>query len=334
MRAEYDIATGAGRVRVSASDMDVNAIRVLPEAKSGHWSGSVEWERGRWTGDMQLTDVEVAPPALASPVVIESAECRLDEDGIVVQKMKAHAGLVQIGGEYRYQEGAAHPHRIRVLLGKTDSAELEKLLLPTLRRSRGLLDLPFRRHALPEWLAGWHAEGTVQIAELETGLEPLKNVRARFQWDAARVAIGELTSGNLTGRAVIDLRATDPVYDVTARLRNQEWNGGRLTVDAAATMRGVGRSLLSSVHAKGNFAANGAEDDVDQLSGKYTLTWRGVEPQLTMTGLRVQSAAEVYTGKGDLQKDGTVMLQLSTATKQAHLTGPVLGEGALRWVER
>ena len=330
--ADYTLATGASRFRVAASGLDITTLAVLPQARSGHWSGALVWANNMWEGDMQLSDVEVPSPGLADPVFIESAQCHWEDGDLTVQKMRAHAGAIRFSGEYRYQAEATHPHRFRIAMDQVDADALETLLMPTLRRPRRILELPFRKQPLPEWLAGWHAEGTVQIASLENALQPLSAVRARFQWDAGRVSVTEIASTNLTGRATVDLRAPEPVYELTAKLHEQQWKGGQLTVDTTASLHGTGKALLASLRASGAFTASNADDDVDKLTGRYTLAWKDPVPQLAFTGLRVQSSADVYTGKGNLQDDGTVLLQLATPTKQAHLMGPLMAEAPLKWI--
>ena len=330
--AGYRLATGASEFRIEASNLDVTTLAVLPQARSGRWSGALVWRNNTWNGDMQLSEVEVPSPALAEPVVIEFAQCRLEEGSVTVQKMRAHAGAIRFSGEYRFQPEAPRPHRFRIAIGQADADALETLLLPTLRRPRRILDLPFRKQPLPAWLAGWHAEGTLQISSLENALQTLSALRARFQWDAGRVFLTDIASTNLTGRATVDLRAAEPVYELTAKLHDQQWKGGQLTVDTTASLHGTGKALLASLRASGAFTASNADDDVDRLTGRYTLTWKDPVPQLAFTGLRVQSSADVYTGKGNLQDDGTVLLQLATPTKQAHLTGPLMAEAPLKWI--
>lgn len=329
--ADYTLATGASEFRIAASGLDVTTLAVLPQARSGRWSGVLVWRNNMWNGEMQLSDVEVPSPALADPVFIESAQCHLEDGGMTVQKLRAHAGSIKFSGEYRFQPEATHPHRFRIAMGQVDAESLEALLLPTLRRPRRILDLPFRQQPLPAWLAGWHAEGTLQIAALDNPLQALSGVRARFQWDAGRISLTDIASINLTGRAAVDLRAAEPVYELTAKLHDQQWKGGQLTVDTTATLHGTGKALLSSLRASGAFTASNADDDVDRLTGYYTLAWKEPVPQLALTGLRLQSSAEIYTGKGNLQDDGTVLLQMATPTKQARLTGPLLAEAPLKW---
>jgi len=343
VEADYTMATGAGRFRISARNLDVAALAgqlpagtvpVLSDARSGAWSGTLQWVNSEWSGDMELLDLELPSPALSEPVSIESAQCHLANGELVVQKIHAHAGPVTFTGDYRYQPEAAHQHRFRIAAGAVNAASLEKLLLPTLRRSRSVLgvDLPFRKRPLPPWLAAWHAEGTVQFADLQTDLGTLPNLRARFEWDAARVLLTDMLSTNLAGHAVIDLRAPEPAYELNARIRNQEWKGGHITVDTAATLQGTGERLLSSLRATGTFTATAAEESVDQLTGRYSLAWAKPVPRLSLTAVRLQSSSDIYKGEGNLQEDGTVLLQLSNATRQARLAGPLTAEAPLRWL--
>ena len=346
LEAEYALATGDGRFRITARDMDAGALaRQLPpravpllsEATSGKWSGALQWSKtgntAGWSGDIQLSKLEFRIPALALPLLIDSAECLLQQDRISVQRLRAHAGTVAFSGDYRFEPEAAHPHRLRLLAGVVDAADLEQLFLPTLRRSRELLgvSLPFRKASLPEWLANLHAEGTVQFAALTAGEWRLPNLHTSFQWDAARVVISDVSNAEIAGKANVDLQAEEPLYFVTARVRNQEWKGGHLSIDTAATLHGTGARLLNSVQATGDFTAANADDNLDQLSGRYALTWRESQPRIVITGVRVQSSNEIYTGAGGVQNNGTLQLQLLSQGRQAHVTGTLLADTPLKW---
>ena len=345
VEGEYALLTGQGRVRITAHSLDVGAfgkqIPVLSEARAGKWSGELEWKfpaavpaEGVWSGEMELAGVKVTSPALGAPLLLDTAQCRLEAGSIAVTKMRGTAGKMAFSGEYRYEAQSAHPNRFRILMGVVKAADLESLLLPALRRPTGVLgvDLPFRKQTLPEWLSAWHAEGTVQVSGLATDLGQLLPVRAKVLWDVGRIALTDVVSGKASGRVEIDIRGKEPIYEITGRLRNQDWKGGQVSLDVNAGGSGVGAKLLRSLEANGKFAATGLADDLDQVSGRYQASWRGKVPRMELSGVRLQSAGESYTGTGKLQSDGTVVLQVKSATKQVQVIGPLQADQPLRWI--
>ena len=345
VEGEYALLTGQGRVRITAHSLDVGAfgkqIPVLSEARAGKWSGELEWKfpaavpaEGVWSGEMELAGVKVTSPALGAPLLLDTAQCRLEAGSIAVTKMRGTAGKMAFSGEYRYEAQSAHPNRFRILMGVVKAADLESLLLPALRRPTGVLgvDLPFRKQTLPEWLSAWHAEGTVQVSGLATDLGQLLPVRAKVLWDVGRIALTDVVSGKASGRVEIDIRGKEPIYEITGRLRNQDWKGGQVSLDVNAGGSGVGAKLLRSLEANGKFAATGLADDLDQVSGRYQASWRGKVPRMELSGVRLQSAGESYTGTGKLQSDGMVVLQVKSATKQVQVIGPLQADQPLRWI--
>jgi len=156
-------------------------------------------------------------------------------------------------------------------------------------------------------------------------------VRAKVLWDAGRIALTDAVSGKASGRVDIDIRGKEPIYEMTGRLRNQDWKEGQITLDVKASGAGVGAKLLRSLEASGGFVATGLADDLDQVSGRYEAAWRGKVPRLELSGLRLQSAGESYSGTGKLQGDGMVVLEVKSATKQARVSGPLIAEQPLHW---
>ena len=95
---------------------------------------------------------------------------------------------------------------------------------------------------------------------------------------------------------------------------------------------GTGPGLLANLHSNGSFAGRSVLDDVESVSGRYDFAWKGPLPQLNLNDLRLASAGEAYSGKGNLQDDGTLLLQLNSGARQFRVAGTLAREGALRWV--
>ena len=57
---------------------------------------------------------------------------------IQINRIRARAGAVTLEGDYRYDPSAGRPHRVRFNIPELQLAELESLMMPTLRRNEGL----------------------------------------------------------------------------------------------------------------------------------------------------------------------------------------------------
>ncbi|MDQ6676502.1 MAG: AsmA family protein [Acidobacteriota bacterium] len=347
IEADYNLAVARTEVRIAARNLRVEtlgaqlpwgAVPVLVETAKGRWSGELLYlqtgvQPPMWSGDMQLEQAQLTAPELSEPVLIESAQCRLENGNIIMQKIRASVSGIFFTGDYRYESESARPHKFRLSAGIIPAPALEKLLMPTLRRGREILgvNLPFRRLPIPPWLAGWHAEGTLQAAALSTEAGLLRNLRARFVWDGARIAIPEFAaklpgSGAVAATIGIDLRNPDPAYDAVAHLSNLEWKSGRLSLESTAQSHGTGAALLHNIDAKGTFRADAILEDIDHLSGRYQFLGH-----LSLEDLQLVSAGETYAGTGNLRQDGTLLLDLTNGPHPARVSGPLATGTPLKW---
>ena len=176
LEADYRLSTQELQLDISSEAMTIAAIRthaarlpapLLQALSSGVWKGTLRYRRGPdiqegWSGQVQLAKAELDLPGLAEPLRLRSATARLDGAKLWVDKMIARVGPVDIAGDYRYEPDAVRPHRFHLTIPAIDAAELERLLMPTLRRDQGFLarTLGFGRAEIPDWLAralhGWN----------------------------------------------------------------------------------------------------------------------------------------------------------------------------------
>src|SRR5208337_171377 len=173
-----------------------------------------------WTGRLELGDAQIAVPGLADPLEIASARAQIEGARIVLDRLEAQAGKVAFTGEYRYEPGAARPHRLRLRAKEVDAADLEAEVGPTLNRSTSLIARALGRTPVPAWLAGRAVDGTVQIDDLLLAGGHLENVRAHLLWDVARVEFdgiqAKLDGAAITGKLAVNLRTARPSYKLTA----------------------------------------------------------------------------------------------------------------------
>lgn len=337
-RDAIEVSVNAGSMRIAspASRAALGAVPLLEKAKSGIWQGRLRYQRagdapGLWSGRIQVRDAEVAVPGLSEAVRLDSANAQVQGTRLVVDHIRGRAGSIAWTGEYRYEPQRARPDRFHFVADEADSAELERLLLPTLRRGRGFLSrtFGFGRAPAPEWLAGRHAAGTVEIGALRLGDWKVERLHARVVWDGAGVEFddlgGHLAGGEMKGRLAVNLRGRAPAYRLTVEEASAGWKNGRLKASAIVETAGLGSQLLENLRSEGRFEGRSLEleptVDIERLSGSYRLRWGPLGPRLEFPDLELVTGDLHYTGKGATQEDGQLLLTFIHEGRQLRLSG-------------
>ena len=336
LEADYRVSTQELQLDISSEGMTIAAIRthaarlpapLLQALSSGVWKGKLHYRRGPdiqegWSGQIQLAKAEIPLPGLAEPLRVRSATARLDGAKLWVDKMVARVGPADIAGDYRYEPGAVRPHRFRLTIPAIDAAELERLLMPTLRRNQGFLarTLGIGKTGIPDWLAQRFMDGTVQIGELTIGDTVFDRVQSRVRWNGASVDLGDIEvqveNGAAYGRVLVDLTGRAPVYRTNFHLDSVDFQGGKIDAEGVIHAAGTGADLLAGIHSDGSFTGR-ALDICKTASGCYRLEW----PRLRFTELQLMIGPDLFTGRGATLGDGRVLLQLSSGAKQMKVTG-------------
>jgi hypothetical protein len=284
-----------------------------------------------WSGQIEVVNAAFPVQGLAEPVKLESARVQIQGARIAADRIHARAGRLAAEGEYRYEPGAPRPHRIRLSIPEADAADLERVLSPTLQRTRGLLAraFSFGRGAVPEWLAARRVEGTVQVGSLTLAGTRITKLRARLLWDGARARMDNLTArvedGTATGALTVNLRAAKPSYLLTGRVKTMSCKSGKLDAEGVIETRGTGAELLANLRSQGVFAgramAIGTVPEVESIAGNYRVAWAQPEPRLRFWDLRLADGDNVYTGSGATQDDGRLLILLSGGGKEMRMSG-------------
>jgi hypothetical protein len=356
IEAEYGLSTGALDLTIAADSMEVVALRsqvslaavpILDRVRSGTWNGTLRYQgqpdtAGEWSGAFQLENADIPIAGIAGPMRIESASAKLDGPHVALEKIHATIGDLTAQGDYHYEPGAVRPHRVRIAIGALDAAQLENIMMPSLKRNSGLIAraFGFGRVPAPDWLVDRQVDGSIAIESLQlAGLE-LKKLHARVIWNGTNLVLadlnGTLERGAVKGRLAVDLRGNDPVYRLASRLQSVEWNGGKFDAEAVLDTSGTGQALLENLRSEGSFAGqsfgNEPLDQFESVSGCYVLEWAQPMPHLRFTDLQMSSDGELFLGRGVMQKDGQLLIQVSNGTRQLNVTGTLarlqLGEGA------
>jgi hypothetical protein len=366
LEADFAFASQAFSLAISTGSMHVEALRSqaalarvpwLEQVGSGTWNGQLRYQfapdpncrqgalgcveqgdaqmRAGWSGRVQLTGAEFPLPGLAAPLKVHTANAQIQGARVVLERIQAEIEGVALRGEYRYEPQTLHPHRLRLMIPEADASSLEKILQPTLVRSRGLLAralgraLGLGRPPLPDWMADRHMEGAIQIDSLAIAGAEVEDLRARLLWDAARVELTNLQAsvngGVLNGRLALNLRGAQPAYELAIRLKGMEWKSGTVDADLTMDTRGLGPELLANLQAKGNFDARGLDlpdlPPFRAVAGSFALGWANAAVRLAFPELQLATAAGVYTGSGLTQADGRLIILLSNGNKELRMSG-------------
>jgi len=345
IEAAYELATGAFGLNIATDSMKVEglqtqaslaAVPILEKVQAGVWKGTLRYQyqpgsAGEWAGSFQLENVTLPLAGFAVPLRVQSAHARLDGARVTLEKARIAAGHLIAMADYHYEPGAIRPHRVRLAAADLDAVELETLLLPTPLRNRGLIAraLGLGRASVPEWLRDERVDGSVAVDTLHLAGIDLEKVHARLIWNGTSATLADVTgtidNGTVTGRINIDLRGNDPVYHLAGQLKSVEWNGGTYDADASLDTSGTGPALLANLRSEGSFTGQSFEDapldQFDSVSGCYAFEWAKTVPHLRLTELRISSGDELYLGRGAIEDDGRLLIQVSNGSRQLNMSG-------------
>ena len=314
-------------------------IPLLENLRQGTWRGSIAFERrdddaGVWSGQYELQNAVLDIPGLATPIRFANASVEIKDGLIQISRIHARAGAVTLEGDYRYDPAAGRPHRIRLNIPELQLAELESLMLPTLRRSEGFLARTFRlrKETLPKWLLDREVEGDIHVSRLLSGDSPIGEIRARLVWDGATILLSSLDCRldemHSLGKLSLDLAKPSPAYHWSGAIENLEYRNGRLDLDGELETSGIAESLLLNIRSQGAFEGKDIElspdTQVSAITGTYKITPVSGIPRLVLSGIQVEQGQDTFSGQGSSQPDGHIVLELTSGRKQLRLTGMLL----------
>ncbi|HYL35651.1 MAG TPA: AsmA family protein [Bryobacteraceae bacterium] len=327
------IEKGAGQV------VETPPIPVLESLHQGSWKGWIAFDRkddhpGIWSGDYELQNTVLEIPGLASPVRIASASVELKQDRIQMTRIRARAGTVRLEGDYRYDPEATRPHRLRLNIPELKLAELERLMLPTLRREEGFLARTFRlRNArVPKWLEERNVDASIQIGSLLNGDAPFGKLRTRLVWDGTKIVLSDLECRldelRAAGTLTLSLATAAPSYQLTGSIENLDYKNGQLDIDGELETSGIGENLLLNLRSEGTFEGReitlAPETVVHGIAGTYRIAPASGIPRLLLSNLQVTQGLDTLVGQGSSQPDGRIVLELTSGRRQVRLTGMLL----------
>jgi hypothetical protein len=245
--------------------------------------------------------------------------------------MRGRIGELRFTGDYRHEP--ARPDRLNLDIPEAELAQIERLLMPTLRRRQGIFArLRLRSAPLPEWLRDRRLEGTVRIGKLKADDRVWRLERARLNWNGAAVALPEILVRSeqlaVTGKATVELAETSPRYRASGKISEFEFNSGGLAAEGTVESRGTGAEVLVNARAEGTFegqnVAFSPEMEFGMIAGAFDWT---PASRLRLRDLHAADGMDTYTGQGAVQADGRLLLELSSGTRQVKLGAVLFGPG-------
>jgi hypothetical protein len=248
----------------------------------------------QWVGQLELRNAELPLPELAQPVKVAAASVVWQHERLAMPALRASAGGVSWSGSYRYEAGAARPHRVALEMDAVELADLERLLGPAWRGS-GILSRALGMGA------GKEREGAeVTVRARRIGV--LDNVRATVGRQGERVSVnglsGEWRGGKVTGGGVVRIGGD---AELSGRLSGVPWEGGVVDSDWKVFGRGP-MTATGTVRMTGGLA--------EWLTAAYRWESAG---RLTLTGIEGMVDGKKLTGRVSGPAEGPFMAAVGEA---------------------
>jgi hypothetical protein len=324
------------------SGLGVGSIPLLGRISEGSWRGTLSFanpdppsNKGTWSGDFEVQNTRLAIDGMADPVHIQSAVVSAKDGGVAVTRIRAKAGDIAFGGEYRWSaepdaESDAEqvqPQRFRLQIAAADGKEIERLFQPTISREGGLLARTLRLGAAgvtPDWLTQRNVEGVVSVGALTLADTRLSIAGARLAWNGTTMKLsaiqGKIADAALSGELSVDIAGRTPVYRFEGALEDVPYKGGKLDFNGRVFAEGNGQALWSSIKAdgtlRGRAIAFSPDAEFRRAAGRFQLSMTATGPRWKLSGLELVQGSDSYSGQGATQADGRLVLDLSSGGRQ------------------
>ena len=343
IEAKYTARTGELAVKIGAKQFDIALLRagasrflgptrlpLLELCDRGTWRGSIgfasiEGGAGEWSGEYELQNAQMNVPDLAAPVRIAAAAVDVRKGRVRVNKLKGRVGDVRFEGDYRFDPDSQDAPRVRLSIPVLDVGECERLLLPVLDRSQGLLTrLRLRDVVAPDWLKQRSLSGPVEVALLVAGERKLGSLQGNLRWEGASLRLTHLRWGledaTGVGSLAVNVGGPAPEYDLRGQVSELAYREGVLDLDGKLEASGTGEQAVKNARAEGTFKARDVAltpaSSAPEIEGLFRMSWPSSEPRLVLDQVHLTEALETFTGKGASQPDGGIVLELTSGRKQ------------------
>ncbi|MBK7930898.1 MAG: AsmA family protein [Bryobacterales bacterium] len=354
VRLEGEYKGGVSQLRMQSGGVSLQHLKsllpLLAEPKdlpllnrggAGRWVGTLRLRAPadgapEWTAEGEVRGMKLAVPGLAAELLVERAAVKWGAGELAVSGLTGKLGAVELSASFRERGGARRTQELNVRMEKVQAAELERLLLPALRRRSGFLvrTLGIGADELPEWMRGRRLQGEVRIGELEADEYPISDVSFRYQWEGAKVALTGFTAkaggGTVSGEAEASLQGEEPAYKGTLEGKGLVWRKGVMEGEGEFTGAGTGEAFLRTLRVEGELRGRNVEltedDQWDVEDATVTLTRERGNWRWHFAQVQLDNGGEPMAGTGGSGQDGRIVLELSaTGGRARRLAGRVTG---------
>jgi hypothetical protein len=350
LAGSFDIESRQLEVELSSDGMSIASLKkqvalagipLLGQTTSGTWRGDLRYSGDQWAGTVSLADVDIPFEAFAQPVHLVSADVAIDGSALSIKPAIITVGGISAQGEYRYEANAARPHKFKIAIPDANGADIEKALMPALRRGNFLTyAFNFGRVPQPDWLKNMRAEGTIQAANLDLGGAKFSDLKAHLLWEGMAVQVAGLDThfgdADFSGTATIRLAGRQPAYQVQGKLSEMDWRNGTISAEGSLSTFGTGTSLLTNMKAQGSFDGHdlelAASDAYDSVTGTFEWAWDARSPRLKVPQLMMRSGPEVWLGNAEMGDNGQLVVKVSDGARRFQAAGAILRGEALKVV--
>jgi hypothetical protein len=333
----YSITWRTGAQFLPISDLSSGAARLLgvsPQPFSqlldGQWRGALtltsasDQSAAAWSGQFSLRAARLRIDGFSAPVTLSTASGTIvDGNRIALDTAQGTAEGIPFSASRRNAQW-------RISAPAVDLLALEKLFLPTLKRSGSLLrTLTLRSVPTPEWLRTRKLTAAIYVGELSAGDHALGRLRGLLEWDGTRVelrnAVWDREGASARGGISLRLNRAEPQYRIDASLDALPYRHGAVTGEAQIESSGTGGLLLRNAKVAGNFTARDLllppDNDIGLVTGAYELSIPRGTPVLKLTGVSATSGLDTYTGQGASEGSGRFTVDLASGPKKLRLAG-------------
>ena len=265
-------------------------------------------------------------PELAEPLEAVSGALQFQGTRVHFANASGRAGKLKWFGDFRWETESKAPAQFRLKIPVADAAEIERLLLPTLKREQSFLARTLRSPVkLPDWLSARRADGSIEIGTLTAAGQEFDAVSGRLQWAGSKVVLSAIRAkwaeAAIKGKGAIDMSYAAPAYRFSGSIENWPAKQGSASAEISLDAAGIGRDLLAGLHATGSVQADQLGGDVRGFSGDFELQVTRSGPRMKFTNLEVVTPKETFQAQSAAMADGRIQVDLLNGRKQARMTG-------------
>ncbi len=298
----------------------------------GQWKG---FEQPQTSGTMQAKNVTAEIPGVNGPVKVSSADIVFGENSVLLRKLVASAGLMNVSGTAQFprhcESDQSCGSQLDVQFEELDLSKLNVLLNPKLKQRPWYKF--FGSNEEKSVLASWQASGTIGVKKLELKGVTATKVSTQFSLNKGQLSLknlqAELFGGKQTGQWDVDFTGNSPQYAGSGTLTNaavvqlaaltkDAWGTGQLSGSYEVQMAGLTDvHLMQSLKGKGEFTWRNGQLRHLVLDGKAGPVkfpvWSGI-CQWTPEGFRVvesklHAAGSIYKVSGTIQPSKDLRLE-------------------------